>query len=670
MQQKLLDGRYEITGLLGSGGMAKVYLARDEVLGRDVALKVLRDQYAENDEFVERFRREAQAAASLSHPNIVATYDRGRSEDGSYYIVMEYVPGGTLKDKIVRDGPMDPDLATELAAQIASALGAAHERGVVHRDVKPQNVLLTRPGDAKVADFGIARAASEASISGTSMILGTVSYMSPEQAMGRAVGPRSDLYSLGVVLHEMLDGCVPFEAETPIAVSMKHVNEPVPPIRETNPGVPEGLNAIRAKLLSKDPDDRYASASEVLEDLRRVRRGMKPLLASPLSPVVVRRDGPTSSLPKPPVAVRRRWKPFVVRTTAALVGISGLVGVFGLGLPDSQGRQPGGVIEEARQAVVGKNEVSRVLGLGRAEAQQKLIGDGFEVGVRLRESSKDEAGEVLDQSIPGGEEAEKGTKVVLEVGEGPDPVPAPDLTGLPLAQAEDVLAKAGLKVGKKEEKPSETVPNGGVIEQTPPVGEKVEKGTPVDLALSTGPAKPPAPKRPAPAAETQVPAVPPVEPAPEPVVEPAPEPPVEPAPEPAPEFVEPAVEPAEPAAEPVLEPTVEPDYEPAAEPVELAPAPVEPAAEPVEPVAEPVEPAAEPKQYSAPQQYKRANPAAANKRDAPPAEQHDAPFVPAVAEDYMDRAMSSIPEEGSAEPSVIPDEVEDFMDGEEEKETK
>ena len=329
MQQKLLDSRYEISGLLGSGGMAKVYLAHDEVLGRDVALKVLREQYAENEEFVERFRREAQAAASLTHPNIVAIYDRGRSEEGSYYIVMEYVPGGTLKDRILREGPMDPNRAAEFAAQVASALGVAHERGVIHRDVKPQNVLLTASGDAKVTDFGIARAASEASISGASVILGTVSYMSPEQAMGKSVGPASDLYSLGVVLHEMLSGKVPFEAETPMAVSMKHVNEPAPSLEATNPGIPEGLDAIRKKLLAKDPERRYADASQVVEDLRRVRRGEDPAFVS-LVPAA--QDAPTGILPKPPIAVhgrRRRWRPFVVRTAAALVGISGLVGVFG-----------------------------------------------------------------------------------------------------------------------------------------------------------------------------------------------------------------------------------------------------------------------------------------------------------------------------------------------------
>ena len=581
MQQKLLDSRYGISGLLGSGGMAKVYLAHDEVLGREVALKVLREQYAENDEFVERFRREAQAAASLSHPNIVATYDRGRSEDGSYYIVMEYVPGGTLKDRIVRDGPLDPDRAAELAAQIAGALGAAHERGVIHRDVKPQNVLLGASGDVKVTDFGIARAASEASLSGTSVILGTVSYMSPEQAMGRAVGPQSDLYSLGVVLHEMLAGKVPFEAETPMAVSMKHVNEPAPSIPEADHDIPEGLNAIRSKLLAKNPEDRYASASEVADDLRRVRRGVEPALASPAP---ASSDAPTGVLPKPPIAIhnrRRRWRPFLLRTAAALVGVTGLVGAFGWGLSESEGRQPEGVIQEAQQVVAGTNEVSRVLGLDRAEAQRRLIDDGFEVDVRLRESSGDDAGKVLAQSIPGGQEAEKGTKVVLDVGDGPAPVPAPELAGLDLAAAEDVLAGAGLKVGEKKYEVSETVPEGEVIEQSPPKGEEIEPGTPVDLVLSKGPADPPPAPEPPPAE-----AAAPAEAAPEPAAEPAAEPPSE-------QYVPEtrqydSAEPAAPAES--AEPEAEPPAVPAAVPTDqydAAPAPEGDYAEPEEVYANP-----------------------------------------------------------------------------------
>ncbi|WP_166398038.1 PASTA domain-containing protein [Rubrobacter marinus] len=337
------------------------------------------------------------------------------------------------------------------------------------------------------------------------------------------------MYSLGVVLHEMLTGGVPFEAETPMAVSMKHVNEPPPSLRETNPRIPEGLNAVRSKLMAKNPEDRYRSAAEVAEDLRRIRRGKEPVLASP---ALAAQDAPTGVLPRPPIAVqsrRRRWRPFVLRTAAALVGVSGLVGVFGWGLSDSEGRQPEDVIQEARQVVAGENEVSSVVGLDRVEAQRRLIGEGFEVDVRMRESSEEEAGAVLAQSIPGGREAEKGTEVVLDVGDGPTPVPVPELAGLDLAGAEDVLAEAGLEVGEKREEPSETVPEGVVIEQNPPVGEKIDPGTPVDLVLSTGPAAPPpatpAPEPPPAEAAPAEPVAPPAEPAPEPTIEPVAEPP-------------------------------------------------------------------------------------------------------------------------------------------------
>ncbi len=260
--------------------MGKVYLARDEVLNRDVALKVLRDRYAESEEFVERFRREARSAAALSHPNVVSVYDLGRSEDGMYLIAMEYVPGGTLKDRVEADGPLDPGAAAELGHQVAEALGIAHERGVIHRDVKSQNILLTASGDAKVADFGIARAAAAGTISQTGCILGTAKYMSPEQAMGKPVGPSSDLYSLGVVLYEALTGEAPFEAETLVAIAVKHAEEPPRPPKEVNPGVTEGMNALVLRLLAKKPEDRYADTAELAEDLRRIRDGLPPLAAS------------------------------------------------------------------------------------------------------------------------------------------------------------------------------------------------------------------------------------------------------------------------------------------------------------------------------------------------------------------------------------------------------
>ncbi len=315
MQQAILDNRYVLQGPLGSGGMGKVFLARDRVLERDVALKLLREQYAESDEFVGRFEREAKAAASLNHPNSVQVYDRGRAEDGAYYMAMEYVPGGTLKDRIL-DGPMDPGEAVRLGGQVADALGVAHGRGIVHRDVKPQNVLLTAHGNAKVADFGIARAASADPLSNSSLVLGTAKYMSPEQAMGGPLGPESDLYSLGVVLYEMLTGELPFDADSAIEVAMKHVNEPPRPPREKNPAVSAALDAVTMKLLEKRPGDRYPGAAELAADLSRVDEGRPP----PSPRRRGRRRRRRSSVRRRPSGVRAG--PFVVSRGSAGAGSS------------------------------------------------------------------------------------------------------------------------------------------------------------------------------------------------------------------------------------------------------------------------------------------------------------------------------------------------------------
>ena len=287
-KQTLVGGRYTPHGLLGSGGMAEVFLAKDEVLERDVALKILKEQYAENEGFVELFRREAQSAASLNHPNIVTVYDWERSEDEIYYMAMEYVPRGTLKDRIRTEGFLDPYTAVELTYCIAQGLGFAHERGMIHRDVKSQNILLTEAGTAKVADFGIARAADATTTSGSNLILGTAGYMSPERAQGGPVGPWSDLYSLGVVLYEMLTGELPYGAQDQVALATKHVNEPPRSPREANPEVPEVLDALTLRLLAKDPSERYGSATELLEDLRRVREGL-PLASTHGEPLAAKR---------------------------------------------------------------------------------------------------------------------------------------------------------------------------------------------------------------------------------------------------------------------------------------------------------------------------------------------------------------------------------------------
>ena len=260
--------------------MAKVYRAHDEVLCRDVALKVLREHYAEDEGFVLRFRREARNAAALSHPNIVPIYDLGRSEDGTYYMAMEYVSGGTLKERIIGRGPFEPRIASLMALQIAEALAIAHEKGVIHRDIKPQNVLITEKCDLKVADFGIARAASATILTQTGFVLGTANYMSPEQTMGEEVDARSDLYSLGVVLYEMLTGEVPYRADTPVAIAMKHVSEPPRAPREADPEVPEEISALVVKLLAKKPEDRYRDSATLVEDLQRVTDGLPPALSN------------------------------------------------------------------------------------------------------------------------------------------------------------------------------------------------------------------------------------------------------------------------------------------------------------------------------------------------------------------------------------------------------
>ena len=266
----LLAGRYRIASPLGSGGMADVYLAEDERLGRQVAVKVLKATLAADDEFVERFRIEAQAAASLNHASIVGVYDRGTA-DGVTYIAMEYVPGETLKQRLRRDGALPPDEAVQIALAVLSALGAAHGRHIVHRDVTSYNVMLAGDGRVVVTDFGIARMGDSA-LTRTGAMMGTSSYLSPEQAQGRPADERSDLYNLGVVLYEMLTGRVPFKGETDVAVAMQHVRTAPPNPRTLAPGISEALAAVVMRALSKDPADRFQSADEFAAALRRARR--------------------------------------------------------------------------------------------------------------------------------------------------------------------------------------------------------------------------------------------------------------------------------------------------------------------------------------------------------------------------------------------------------------
>src|SRR5438876_8876768 len=269
---RVLAGRYRVVRKLGTGGMANVYLAEDLELGRRVALKMLDDRHAQDEQFVERFRREAKNAAGLSHPNIVSIYDRGQAE-GTYYIAMEYLEGRTLKELLVARGPTPLAVAIDYARQILAAIGFAHRNGIVHRDIKPHNVVVDADGRLKVTDFGIARSGAS-QMTEVGSIIGTAQYLSPEQARGAPVDQRSDVYSVGIVLYEMLTGKVPFTGDTPLEIAMKHLSEVPSPPSELRPDVPDDLDLVVLRALAKDPEDRYQTAEEMNADLARIQQGL------------------------------------------------------------------------------------------------------------------------------------------------------------------------------------------------------------------------------------------------------------------------------------------------------------------------------------------------------------------------------------------------------------
>jgi eukaryotic-like serine/threonine-protein kinase len=319
---ELIAGRYELEEHVGSGGMSKVYRAHDRLLERTVALKILHEQYSQDDEYVERFRREARAVAQLTHPNVVTVIDRGEHE-GRQYIVFEYVDGENLKQLVEREGALPPKQVAELGLQIASALASAHARGVVHRDVKPQNVILTDEGRPKVTDFGIARSSDVESVTLTGTVMGTSEYIAPEQARGEQVDFRSDVYSLGAILFELSTGEVPFRGENPVSVAMRHLHEPVPSVRERRPEVPARLDAAIRRAMAKDPAERFGSMDELIVELEACLRGLGEgeetiVLPAPARPRRARRSA------------RRIVRALVLSLLALMLVAAAAVGAFAL----------------------------------------------------------------------------------------------------------------------------------------------------------------------------------------------------------------------------------------------------------------------------------------------------------------------------------------------------
>jgi beta-lactam-binding protein with PASTA domain/predicted Ser/Thr protein kinase len=477
--RRVLAGRYEIASLLGQGGMARVFQGTDRVLDRTVAIKVLSPQFADDDQFVARFRREAQSAAGLNHPNIVGVYDTGDQGD-VHFIVMEYVEGRTLRDVIRADGPLLPERAAEIGEAVARALSSAHQAGLVHRDIKPGNIMLTREGEVKVMDFGIARTSTGDTLTQTAAILGTASYLSPEQAQGLSVDARSDIYSLGCVLYEMLTGRAPFIGDSPVAIAYMHVKEdPVPPSR-LNQDVPPTLDSVVLKCMAKNPANRYETAEELRADLERARRGL-PTLATPLmadatevvtGPVGAGETAVMTGVPPDEQEGRRRWWLIALGVILALaaLGLAAFFLVRSLLPPPTE--------------LVG---VPNVVGEPEDDAVDTLEDAGFGVQVDTEFDPEVRRGLVISQDPPAGDRVEEGTEVTLVVSRGPPPEVVPNVVGQTEEDAGEILVEAGFVVGTVTPRESDE-DEGIVLEQDPPGDSEARPGAAVNLVVSSGPA--------------------------------------------------------------------------------------------------------------------------------------------------------------------------------------
>jgi eukaryotic-like serine/threonine-protein kinase len=469
-QDTVVAGRYRLLGRLGSGGMADVWCAEDSLLNRRVALKFLHPRFAQDEQFVERFRREASAAAGLQHPNVVGVFDRG-TVDGSHYIAMEYVEGASLKDLIARG--LSVGEAVEIVRQVLAGVKYAHERGIIHRDLKPQNVLVDSEGRARVTDFGIARAgASE--ITQTGSVLGTAQYLSPEQAQGLPVTAASDIYSIGVMLYEALTGGVPFDADSPVTVALKQVSERPRPPSELNPQVSRALDGVVMRALAKDPANRFASAEEF-------RQALDAAEADPsgagfgdtasYAAVAAAAGAEPPPAPPPPPEERGFFTPGRIALLALI--LLALAGVLVYFLLLKGGSTPPVVVP----TVIGQKEDT---------ATQVLEDAGFVVAPREIPRADAVPQTVIEQDPTAGSRAPKGSTVTITVAIGLGKAPVPDVKGAELAEAKKELEDAGFKTSVTHEH-SDRVKKGIVIGTQPPALTRLERSETVTIQVSSGP---------------------------------------------------------------------------------------------------------------------------------------------------------------------------------------
>lgn len=481
----MLGNRYELLERIGEGGMALVYKAKCHLLDRYVAVKVLKEQFSSDKEFVEKFKREATAAASLSDNNIVNIYDVGTQGDINY-IVMEYVRGKTLKEIIKREGRLETSRAANLAIQIGKALECAHRNNIIHRDIKPHNILVTDDGLAKVTDFGIAKASNSVTITNSSKIMGSAHYFSPEQAKGSFVDCRTDIYSLGIVIYEMVTGRVPYDAESPVSVALKHIQEPVLPPKELNGNIPESLNKLILKAVEKEPIKRYQNVKDMLVDLKKIENRQEFNIATNtldndmtrvMDPIVVNDKYDYEEEDERPR--NNKGIDSTKRKTIMGIAIAMLVIVIGA---------VSGYFAYSKIAgVTGETTVPSIVGMKQEDAKKAVEDKKLKFVLIGKEKSDKPEGTVLRTYPTEGTKVKINSDVRVSISGGQDSLEVPNLVGVDLESAKDIIANSGLKLGSVSKSYSNTMAEGLIISQSPEPDSKASTDTKVSLVVSRGP---------------------------------------------------------------------------------------------------------------------------------------------------------------------------------------